>query len=239
MAYLLDANIFIQAKNLYYGFDVCPGFWDWLDDAHADGRVTSIDRIGDELTGAGDELATWARSRCCGRSTRGSCLTDDTRRAGVDLVCRFVSRSTARPGGQCDLCVTFHFYDAASAEVWHAALEGRAAVSAGGQQGPLRGWPTLLAWRPQRGEGTLLVRRASCPSMLGQHPAYGRHNEDASCVLCMTLAARPATDLMCGSCLTAALVASPAPWTSAVTPSATVRPAVWLAMAGPPVPSTH
>lgn len=24
MAYLLDANVFIQAKNLHYGFDFCP-----------------------------------------------------------------------------------------------------------------------------------------------------------------------------------------------------------------------
>ncbi len=30
MAYLLDANVFIQAKNLHYGFDFCPAFWDWL-----------------------------------------------------------------------------------------------------------------------------------------------------------------------------------------------------------------
>ena len=26
--YLLDANVFIQAKNLHYGFDFCPAFWD-------------------------------------------------------------------------------------------------------------------------------------------------------------------------------------------------------------------
>jgi len=26
MSYLLDANIFIQAKNLHYGFDFCPAF---------------------------------------------------------------------------------------------------------------------------------------------------------------------------------------------------------------------
>lgn len=32
MKYLLDANIFIQAKNLQYGFDFCPAFWDWLDE---------------------------------------------------------------------------------------------------------------------------------------------------------------------------------------------------------------
>lgn len=28
MAYLLDANVFIQAKNRHYGFDFCPAFWD-------------------------------------------------------------------------------------------------------------------------------------------------------------------------------------------------------------------
>ena len=28
--YLLDANVFIQAKNLHYCFDFCPAYWDWL-----------------------------------------------------------------------------------------------------------------------------------------------------------------------------------------------------------------
>ncbi len=28
--FLLDTNIFIQAKNLHYGFDFCPAFWEWL-----------------------------------------------------------------------------------------------------------------------------------------------------------------------------------------------------------------
>lgn len=63
MAYLLDANVFIQAKNLHYGFDFCPGFWDWLDQAHAAGNVFSIEKVGDELAGAADELATWAQPR--------------------------------------------------------------------------------------------------------------------------------------------------------------------------------
>jgi hypothetical protein len=30
MAYLLDSNVFIQAKNLHYGLDFCPACWDWL-----------------------------------------------------------------------------------------------------------------------------------------------------------------------------------------------------------------
>ena len=63
MAYLLDANIFIEAKNRYYGFDFCPAFWDWLDIAHAAGTVFSIEKVGDELAAGGDELATWAQQR--------------------------------------------------------------------------------------------------------------------------------------------------------------------------------
>jgi len=63
MAYLLDSNVFIQAKNLYYGFDFCPAFWDWLDEAHAAGTVFSIEKVADELIGGSDELATWAQQR--------------------------------------------------------------------------------------------------------------------------------------------------------------------------------
>lgn len=63
MAYLLDANVFIQAKNLQYGFDFCPAFWDWLVQAHDAGRVRSIRQVGDELTAGADELAVWADAR--------------------------------------------------------------------------------------------------------------------------------------------------------------------------------
>ena len=60
MAYLLDANVFIQAKNLHYGFDFCPAFWDWLLQENAAGRVFSIERVGDELEAGADPLAEWA-----------------------------------------------------------------------------------------------------------------------------------------------------------------------------------
>jgi Domain of unknown function (DUF4411) len=62
MAYLLDANVFIQAKNLHYGLDFCPAFWDWLERANAAGIVLSIEKVGDELKGGADELTTWASS---------------------------------------------------------------------------------------------------------------------------------------------------------------------------------
>ncbi len=60
MAYLLDANVFMQAKNLHYGFDFCPAFWDWLVHEHASERVFSIEKVGDEIQAGQDQLATWA-----------------------------------------------------------------------------------------------------------------------------------------------------------------------------------
>lgn len=61
MGYLLDSNVFIQAKNQYYGFDICPGFWDWLGTAQAEGKVLSIDKVRDELVDREDELTEWVR----------------------------------------------------------------------------------------------------------------------------------------------------------------------------------
>ncbi len=46
MAYLLDSDVFIRAKNLHYGLDFCPAFWEWLVAAGADGRAVSIERGG-------------------------------------------------------------------------------------------------------------------------------------------------------------------------------------------------
>ena len=63
MAYLLDSNIFIQAKNLHYGFDFCPAFWDWLVQGYEQGSVLSIERVGTELISGDDDLARWATER--------------------------------------------------------------------------------------------------------------------------------------------------------------------------------
>jgi hypothetical protein len=63
MAYLLDANVFIEAKNRYYGFDICPGFWEWLTGEESAGRVLSVTSAKDELTGREDDLSVWVKSR--------------------------------------------------------------------------------------------------------------------------------------------------------------------------------
>lgn len=58
--YLLDSNVFIQAKNLHYGFDFCPAFWDWLVEQNRADKVASIEKVADELQAGDDELAEWA-----------------------------------------------------------------------------------------------------------------------------------------------------------------------------------
>ena len=57
--YLLDANAFIEAKNRYYGFDICPGFWSSLLAQHDAKRIVSIDRIAEELKEQDDEVKNW------------------------------------------------------------------------------------------------------------------------------------------------------------------------------------
>lgn len=63
MAYLLDANVFIQAKNLHYGMDFCPAFWEWIVAQHVQGGIFSIEKVGDELGAIDDELSAWAVDR--------------------------------------------------------------------------------------------------------------------------------------------------------------------------------
>lgn len=60
MAYLLDADVFIRAKNLHYGLDFCPAFWAWLIIENIAGRLFSIEKVGDEIQAGADELSEWA-----------------------------------------------------------------------------------------------------------------------------------------------------------------------------------
>lgn len=63
MRYLLDANTYIQAKNQYYGMDICPAYWEWLDIQFQQGIIASVDMIGRELKDGNDELAEWVKAR--------------------------------------------------------------------------------------------------------------------------------------------------------------------------------
>ena len=63
MAYVLDSDVLIQAKDEYYAFDLCPGFWDWLGRENAAGRLASVNAVKDELERGNDELSRWATAR--------------------------------------------------------------------------------------------------------------------------------------------------------------------------------
>lgn len=62
MQFLLDSNIFIEAKNRYYSFDICPGFWDWLDKS-CGVNVGTVVNVRDELLEGNDDLAKWIKHR--------------------------------------------------------------------------------------------------------------------------------------------------------------------------------
>lgn len=74
MIYLLDANVFIQAKNLHYGLDFCPAFWEWLIENNHVQKVFSIDKVADEIAAGADELTDWMRY-----NANGMFLSTDTR----------------------------------------------------------------------------------------------------------------------------------------------------------------
>ncbi len=61
--YVLDAAVFISAHRTYYGFDLCPGFWNALRRQHAAKRVFSVDRVRHELLEGNDALSSWVKEK--------------------------------------------------------------------------------------------------------------------------------------------------------------------------------
>lgn len=61
--YLIDSDVLITAKNSYYAFDLCPGFWRSLLDKHQSGQVHSLDRNRMELQQGhdDDQLVQWVK----------------------------------------------------------------------------------------------------------------------------------------------------------------------------------
>lgn len=63
--YLLDSDVFIAAKNSYYAFTICPGFWDSLIYHYGAGNVCSIDRVRSELLAGRrtEDLVQWVKEQ--------------------------------------------------------------------------------------------------------------------------------------------------------------------------------
>jgi hypothetical protein len=63
--YCLDADVFIAAKNTYYAFSICPGFWKSLIHHHGQERVFSIDQVKREILAGreSEDLVQWVRAK--------------------------------------------------------------------------------------------------------------------------------------------------------------------------------
>ncbi len=40
--YIFDTNVFITASRTFYGFDIAPGFWEWIKDAGLTNAASSV-----------------------------------------------------------------------------------------------------------------------------------------------------------------------------------------------------
>lgn len=61
--YCIDTSFLIQSKNGPYGFEIAPGFWDWLDKEFSAGTIYSSSLVYHELVDGNDELAEWIKRR--------------------------------------------------------------------------------------------------------------------------------------------------------------------------------
>lgn len=63
--YVLDTNIFIDAAQRYYSFDLVPGFWDKLIDLAKNRKIVSIDKVKEEIDNGKekDSLRLWADNK--------------------------------------------------------------------------------------------------------------------------------------------------------------------------------
>lgn len=42
---------------------ICPGFWEWIDQRHAEQKVSSVSKVREEIGNGTDELVAWANAR--------------------------------------------------------------------------------------------------------------------------------------------------------------------------------
>jgi hypothetical protein len=60
--YCLDANVLIQGWQKYYSPQVCPSYWDVLNQLGVDGRIFIPKAIYDEVSKVQDDLFKWLKA---------------------------------------------------------------------------------------------------------------------------------------------------------------------------------
>lgn len=98
MPYLLDTNTLIQAKNEYYGFDICPGFWKWLEAEFRQGNLFSIVPVLNELMDGEDDLTRWAENAPDGFF----CPVDSATAVNISAIATWVKEQDFKEAGRRD-----------------------------------------------------------------------------------------------------------------------------------------
>jgi predicted nucleic acid-binding protein len=64
MKYLLDTNVFIEAKNRYYAFEIAEGFWEWLELLANEQSFLTVKEVREEIINSyhDDQLEAWLRT---------------------------------------------------------------------------------------------------------------------------------------------------------------------------------
>lgn len=59
--HMLDAKVFLQARQNCYALEFCPEFWQRIEEMHEAGPLYSIGRVRKELSQRQDDVSTWCR----------------------------------------------------------------------------------------------------------------------------------------------------------------------------------
>ena len=74
--YILDTNVFIEAKKTIYPMDIFPVYWDTLKSLASEGIVCSIDKVLDEIGRNEDTLTQWCKDNLTNSFFKISKTTD-------------------------------------------------------------------------------------------------------------------------------------------------------------------
>lgn len=59
--HIIDANVFMQASNSYYAFDIVPRFWSWME-SRLGNDIFTVAPVKDEILKQSDDLSEWFKS---------------------------------------------------------------------------------------------------------------------------------------------------------------------------------
>lgn len=118
--FILDADVFIQAKNLHYRFDFCTGFWDWITQAHNGDIVFSIQKVRSQLISSNktDKAKLWAES-----TKTGFFLDDQNDPQVMEEYAKLITAVTAKT--QYNLSAINWFLDSKNADAFLIAAAKR------------------------------------------------------------------------------------------------------------------